>query len=35
MQVELTYAKGLDEEIAKLSQGYPHYTHLSGPVERN
>ena len=29
-QVGLTYAKGLDEEIAKLSQGYPHYTHLLG-----
>ena len=28
--VELTFASGLDLEIAKLSQGYPHYTHLLG-----
>lgn len=26
----LTYDKGLDTEIARLSQGYPHYTHLLG-----
>ncbi len=26
----LKYAEGLDTEIAKLSQGYPHYTHLLG-----
>ena len=28
--VGLGFADGLDEEIAKLSQGYPHYTHLLG-----
>ena len=28
--VELTFEEGLDSEIAKLSQGYPHYTHLLG-----
>ena len=28
--VELTFETGLDLEIAKLSQGYPHYTHLLG-----
>ena len=27
---ELTFDLGLDLEIAKLSQGYPHYTHLLG-----
>jgi hypothetical protein len=26
----LTFETGLDAEIAKLSQGYPHYTHLLG-----
>lgn len=26
--VGLTFEEGLDSEIAKLSQGYPHYTHL-------
>ena len=28
--VGLTFEHGLDLEIAKLSQGYPHYTHLLG-----
>ena len=28
--VGLTFEDGLDYEIAKLSQGYPHYTHLLG-----
>lgn len=27
---KLTFESGLDMEIAKLSQGYPHYTHLLG-----
>ena len=27
---DLTFDPGLDEEIARLSQGYPHYTHLLG-----
>lgn len=26
----MDFQKGLDAEIAKLSQGYPHYTHLLG-----
>ena len=26
----LTFAEGLDARIARLSQGYPHYTHLLG-----
>ena len=28
--VGLTFEDGVDYEIAKLSQGYPHYTHLLG-----
>ena len=26
----MTFEKGLDDRIAQLSQGYPHYTHLLG-----
>jgi hypothetical protein len=29
-RVEMTYEDGLDYQIARLSQGYPHYTHLLG-----
>ena len=28
--VGLSFTQGLDEKIARLSQGYPHYTHLLG-----